>query len=659
MNLNNKVFYLSNLFEKTASKEEDDEESIFISGYASVNSPDRVGDVIPSKAWDEGMTNYLKNPVVLTFHNHSNPCGRVTEHKVDEKGLWVKARISSASNIYNLVKDGIVTAFSVGFKINDAEYKPDIDIFIIKALELMEISVVSVPMHQDTLFSLSKSFKDDEEYRKFKTLFVTGDDLAKGQNDPGSNNDKYKETVMTDQKDFEKLLEDATAKAAKAATEALERKLAEDARKKAEADEAERALQARIKAAVAEYTPASTTGAEKLLEELTKRIEESDKTNKSLVEGLEAALKEKADELEKIQRSKMSFSDKSGRDDITIQEKETAVLLSKIANKSVESTKFGKQLLEKALGASTTAQGPHLASQTWEHEVSTRMEDEIRRRLVVAPLLREVPMQTNVMTIPINPEAGYATWVASTSYGTTASAGATKTHALKELTINAYKLATREYIRFEETEDSLLVLVPIIRDAMVRRTAKTVDRGLLWGNGGTGTASSDAPFTSLAMYDATSAVTMTSAGQATVATLRSLRKDLGVWGLETDNVIYVVSTEVYYDLLDDTNFMTMDKVGDRATLLTGQVGSVGNIPVVVSGEFYPKTGVTAGTAGHTVGALCLNRGNFLLGSQRGLRFDTQDLVEQQQRVLVASVRLGLQQISTVDGMAVSAFRWLP
>jgi len=279
------------------------------------------------------------------------------------------------------------------------------------------------------------------------------------------------------------------------------------------------------------------------------------------------------------------------------------------------------------------------------------MEAEIRRRLVVAPLLRNISMATNVMKIPVNPEAGFASWMANSSFGTTDSPGAAATHQLKEITLSAYKVATREYLNYEEEEDALLVLLPIIRDAMVRRVAKSVDKAFLLGAG-----SGADPVKGLCIFDATSAVQTTNTGAMTVAKLRDLRKDLGAWGLDPSELAYVVSTEIYYDLLDDTLFQTMDKVGQVATLLTGQIGSVGNTPVLVSDAFPTKAGGSS-SATTNIGAVCIAPANFIVGNQRGLRFDTQELVETQRRVLVASLRTGLELLSTVNGMGVSTLRW--
>jgi hypothetical protein len=100
----------------------------------------------------------------------------------------------------------------------------------------------------------------------------------------------------------------------------------------------------------------------------------------------------------------------------------------------------------------------------------------------------------------------------------------------------------------------------------------------------------------------------------------------------------------------------MNQVGVQATLLTGQVGSLGNTPVLVSGEFPTKAGGAA-SASTNIGAICVAPGNFLAGNQRGLRFDTQELVETQRRVLVASLRTGMTQVTTNLGAGVATLRW--
>ena len=634
----NKILYFNSVFTK-AEPLPAEPDVIEISGYASTVDIDRHGDVIPTSVWEKGLENYIKNPVILAFHDHTQPVGRMTEHKVDAKGLWIKARISKAAEkVYQLIKDEVLTAFSVGFRIKDAEYNSAAEVFLVKDLELHEISVVSVPANQNTLFNLSKSFNSVTEYREFIEQFAPQSESAKGLDTTRQAKSTTKEELDMTPEELKQLLAQTAQDAAQQAAKAIKEEQARVEAEKAAREQAEAELQARIKAAVAAVTP-TETGAEKLLAEVEKRFQEQAESTKSVISGLEAALKEKAQELEAIQKSKMQFVD-GKPSDMSYADKEKAVLLAKMAGKSVDSTRLGKQLVEKY--------GAHVPSATWELEVSLAMENEVRRRLVVAPTLRSIAMQTNVMTIPVNPEAGLATWVQNAQFGTSNSAGGNATHALKEITLNAYKVATNEYVAFEEEEDALLAIMPVIRDAMVRRVARAVDRAMLRGAG-----SGADPVKGLAEYDASSAVTLdiSDATKLTVALLRSMRRDLGAWGLDPAELVYIVSTDGYYDLLDDDNFLTVDKVGTQATLLTGQIGSVANTPVLVSAEFADK-------AAGAVGAICFAPGNFLVGNQRGLRVDTDDLVETQRRVMVASLRTGMTQVTTNLGQGVSALRYV-
>ena len=638
----NKVLYFNSAFSiKAVSEDAKQTESIYIEGYASTNDIDRSGDVVPPAVWEKGMQNYLKNPIILAYHDHDDPVGRMVEHKIDSKGLWIKARISAAAEIYELVKDNVLTAFSIGFKIMDAEYNSAAEVFLIKELELIEISVVSVPANQNTLFSLAKAFKTPEQYTNFKEQFAPKGESAKGLESTTEAKSITIEEWNMNPEEIKQMLADAANNAAEQATKSL--LAAQAAQKQQELDAAKSAaeLDTRIKAAVEASVKTVDTGAERLLAEVTKRLEDQSQESKSALAGLEAAIKEKTEELAKIQQSKMQFAD--GKQTGDYAEREKAVLLAKMMNKSVQDTKFGRSLVEKA--------GAHVPSATWELEVSLNMENEVRRRLVVAPTLRSITMQTNVMTLPVNPEAGAATWIQNAEFGTStgASSGAQQTHQLKEITLNAYKVATKEYMAYEEEEDSLIVLMPIVRDAMVRRTARAIDKAFLLGGG-----SGADPVKGLSLYSGNTAsgetVNVTATAAANVATLRSMRKGLKAWGLDPSELVYIVSTEVYYDLLDDTTFQTMNQVGTQATLLTGQVGSIGNTPVLVSAEFATK-------AATTLGAICFAPGNFVVGNQRGLRFDTQELVETQRRVLVASMRTGMTQISTNLGNAVASLKW--
>ena len=638
-----KVLFLNSSFIKSDTTDEKTT-SITIEGYASTDDIDRQGDIVPASVWKKGIQNYLKNPVILAYHDHSEPVGRMVDHRVDSKGLWVKARISSAAGeVFDLVKDGILTAFSIGFRIVDAEYDAAKELFVVKELELHEISVVSVPANQNTLFSLSKAFDTAEEFKSFKMQFAPDSDSAKGLESSTEAIGEIKKEWEMDPKQLEQMLADAANKAAELTAKAIADTQAKALAEKAAAEKTEAELDARVKAAVASISTGDT-GAERLMAEVEKRLATAEESSKSVIAGLEASLREKASEIEAITKSKMSFQD--SKDGMSYADKEKAVFLAKMAGKSVDSTRLGRDLVQKY--------GAHVPSATWELEVSLNLESEVRRRLVVAPIFRNIAMQTNVMTIPVNPEAGTATWVTNAEFGAVpatlgaagASAGGNATHALKEITLNAYKLATNEYTAYEEEEDSLLALMPIIRDGMVRRVARAVDKAFLLGAG-----SGSDPVKGLTVWATnTTATGNTVAAGMNVAKMRTLRQGLGAWGLDPAEVIYIVNTDTYYQLLEDTTFQTMNQVGSQATLLTGQIGQIGGSPVLVSAEYAtPGTGVA--------GAIAVNPGNFIVGNQRGLRIDTQELVETQRRVMVASLRTGMTRVTTNLGNAVAAHKY--
>ena len=166
----NKTFYLNSSFETKAISKKS--KSLKIAGYANTTTKDRANDIVTAEAWAKGVDNYRKNPVLLYQHKHDNPIGRVENIRVDRKGIFVEAAVSEAAEknhgVQTLIKDGALKSFSVGFRVKDGKYNRDDDSMLITDVELLEISVVSVPCNQESLFSIRKSFETDSEYEEFK-----------------------------------------------------------------------------------------------------------------------------------------------------------------------------------------------------------------------------------------------------------------------------------------------------------------------------------------------------------------------------------------------------------------------------------------------------------------------------------------------------------
>ena len=174
----NDTFFLNSAFETKSNKK--GSKSLKIAGYANTIVKDRAGDVVTAQAWAKGVENYRRNPVLLYQHKHENPIGRVEKITVDKKGIFVEAAVSEAAEknhgVQTLIKDGALKSFSVGFRVKDGKYNREDDSMMITDVELLEISVVSVPCNQDSLFSIRKSFDSENDYKEFVKSFEDADE---------------------------------------------------------------------------------------------------------------------------------------------------------------------------------------------------------------------------------------------------------------------------------------------------------------------------------------------------------------------------------------------------------------------------------------------------------------------------------------------------
>lgn len=614
----------------------DDDETIEIEGFANTTTVDRVGDIILEEAWTKGgLDNYLKNPIILAYHNHARPIGKMVDYSINNKGLKVTAQIlQSAGEVYSLIKSGVLKTFSVGFRTKDADYDTDTDLFVIKDLELMEISVVSIPANADSTFSVRKSFETNEEYTSFKSEYVKDTSTVNTEKVSNDDSDNNEETKMSDD-DKARIEAEVRAKITKEIKEEKEAK-----------EKAQAALESVVSSEVTKGLASTieTVGdqVDGLKTEIETRLADETKTMEEALAGIRNDITEFAEELKAATNSKMKFKEKEqgGKDDVTTEQKDTAVLISKIIGRPLNETKFGEDLFEKS-----NLEHHQQLTEDWEASFSDRLYDDIREALIVETLFQTISMPTVSLHLPLNPEAGYGTWVTNAQLNAATSSGTTRLHEPEDITIAAHKLATKELLGYEEEDDSLIALIPLIRAAAVRRMAKSSDKALLIGNSGAAAAAGEGnyPFDGLAQIGIDDTNTTTIAGSlatptaVTVADLQAMRRTMGVHGHNPSSLIYVVNHDVYFDLLEDADFRTMDLVGAKATILTGQVGQIAGTPVIVSGEF-------PAAAASNAAAVCVNMSNYIKGEYKGLRVERERSVENQTNLLVVTRRFGMIEL---------------
>ena len=639
-----KIFNLTSTFKSHT----DDDGSVMIRGMASTADFDRAGDSISADAWTKGgLKNFEKNPIILFNHNYDRPIGRATGLKTTENGLEMEAKISKAAkDVVDLVKDGVLGAFSVGFRVKDADYLEETDGLRIKDAELFEVSVVSVPCNQTATFSLAKSFDSMEEYNDFKKTF-TNSDGAQVQ----------KEITMSEETqqpvDLEafakKVAEETAAKIAmkqaeqKAADEAVqkdvEEKAAADAEAKAQQDQE---VQTAIKTGI-------ESGADRLMEDLNAKMSEKDAKIDEIMKQHESVLKEKQEELDKMRESKRVFADRKSNtlsDDVK-KEMVYAHILGKVTRKGFD-TNYGQDVLQKAgiTYDATSAAGIDVS-------VSQAFEEAVRLEQKVAPLFKEIQVLSGATVLPIAPDTEVANFNATgleTAANLLEEKGASdNNYNVNRILLQAFRLVSGTFISNDTDEQVVVTLLPMITSALARAHAKAIDQAILLGNssfkglvGGTGTDGANSPYA----FDSTLVADLDASGSSdavTGANLLSIRSEMGKFGVSPSDVAYIVPVDQYYNLIGDAAFSDVSEVGsDTAMKLIGAVGSIYGSPVVASDALASQTG--AGGAVTTSAAVAVAVNNYVIPRLKGVSIETDYEVAGQRTAIVAAQSLGFNEL---------------
>lgn len=124
-----------------------------VAGYASTfGNVDLGGDVVLRGAFAETLK--ADTPVRFLYsHNPADVLGVPLALKEDERGLFGRFRISKTrlgEDVHTLLKDGALDSFSIGYIPTDFEYD-DAGVRKLSAVELLEVSVVAMPMNPEAV----------------------------------------------------------------------------------------------------------------------------------------------------------------------------------------------------------------------------------------------------------------------------------------------------------------------------------------------------------------------------------------------------------------------------------------------------------------------------------------------------------------------------
>ena len=123
-------------------------------GYASVfNVTDSVNDKIAAGAFAQSLQDFSRQgrlPPLLWQHDGRQPIGAWREIREDSYGLYVKGDlfvddIPRAREAWKLMREGVVTGLSIGYRVRQSYRDEKSDARILTDIDLLEISMVTFP----------------------------------------------------------------------------------------------------------------------------------------------------------------------------------------------------------------------------------------------------------------------------------------------------------------------------------------------------------------------------------------------------------------------------------------------------------------------------------------------------------------------------------
>lgn len=286
-------------------------------------------------------------------------------------------------------------------------------------------------------------------------------------------------------------------------------------------------------------------------------------------------------------------------------------------------------------------------------DMSPRLRDFYLLNLRVASLFNEFTLPTATFDWPHVTAAPEAEYIPASTTGAdafTAPADASQmfggTDPSDNNRFSARKVRAFSFYSREWSEDTIAATAPWLRRQLGLAVARAWEEMIINGDEN-GDMTSDSPTASTDWNDGLRHYAMfrngawvgdgtdphahfynAATGTNILQAARSQRKKMDKYGVDLPNLAYIVDLNAYYQLLNADDFQKLNEFGPNAHLLTGQVGAVDDIPVILSAHMrdtvYAATTATDNGqhtgAGGTVGGsiICVWREAWLRGRLPGL-----------------------------------------
>lgn len=290
-------------------------------------------------------------------------------------------------------------------------------------------------------------------------------------------------------------------------------------------------------------------------------------------------------------------------------------------------------------------------------QFSAQLMDDVRLQIKVAGLFRRLSLTKSPFTNPVRGSRVPA-YLVGESTSDVSDKIPTSNPGDQNVTFAAIKFAVRNVFSDELEEDSIVPILPWVRDELIQAMADAEEDCII--NGDTTATHMDSDTTSV--YDVkkgfkglrklsglNSGNAAVDLGTFSTANLRAIRKAMGKYGVNPADLAYVVSMSAYIDFLGLSEVLTLDKYGAQATVMNGELAKFDGIPIVVS-EFMRQdlnaSGVYDGSTTDNTALLLVYRPSFIAADFGVPKSETDRDIETQQTKVVTSHRMDFERVHT-------------
>lgn len=656
-------------------KKSDAGDKWIIEGFASTDAVDSYNEIVDPKAFERYLSRFLEFPIALVNHNWFEiPVGKIIEAEIKSGGLWVKAEISkTAPGIWQLIQEGILKAFSIGFQGRKYE-EPAADNpgapGIWREIELVEISIVNVPANREALFTVAASKGINlTEFTKSTTQPTT---TKKGAGDTMEITLQEVKGIVSTEIDTKlpSLLDAAvTAHMKKSANtaEEINQRLSEmgqsigNCTTKAESEAAITKAQNDASALMAKLERLAAPGLADP-RDLVPKIQ--DYTIAMFEKSLAEERNRPVEYIRSVLYTPKQMTSDEGKQELAARYQEAHdnmhmlhILMSMTQAHSYQGPKSLRYWREtfkplqdayrgtfaKAMDTATATEGAE-----WiPTDFSASLMEKLELELVVANKFPSFVMPSNpfkwpfASSFPTPYKQGEAISDSATKYKASQAATAA-------ITFTAEKIAVRVLASEELSEDAAVALLPWLTGRVAKSIAGGKDNACI--NGDTaGTQDSDLtdPADVRLVWDGLRKIALAASGSkvdngaTTVSDFLTVAKLLGNYGAKPSDVHIFMNIREYLTALADTAVAPVSAYGPQATILTGGLPVVYGFGLSIS-EYMTNTlnasGVYDGATMTKSAIIAAHKPSFMMGTRRSTRVETDRDIETGQDIIVATTR---------------------